>query len=74
MPEQMTDHDILISLNVKVDQFIAGQADHESRLRVLETEKEQLQGSIKTLKGLITGVGILSAVIAAVAAWIVIYK
>jgi hypothetical protein len=65
----ISDHDLLIRLDAKLDQFIHAQDDHEARLRVVESTRDQLNGSIRTLKGIISFIGLLAAIAAALGTW-----
>jgi hypothetical protein len=63
------DHDLLIRIETKVDSFLAASSDHEVRLRGVEADREQLQGSIRALKAVAGALGLFVAAFGALAAW-----
>lgn len=50
MNDNLSDHDLLIRLDAKMDNFITGQSDQEVRIRSLEAGDEQRKGAIVTLR------------------------
>lgn len=72
--QQTTDHDLLIELKTTMVGLVAevrqsnlqnqqSLGDHETRLRLLEKGAEQRDGSIKTLKWVVTVIAPVSAVV-----------
>jgi len=53
---QREDHDALIRVEAKIDNFISSQADHEVRLRSLEN-------TFGTIKGLKWSIGIIGTIL-----------
>lgn len=47
---QRQDHDALIRVETKIDSFISAQADHEARIRIVESNNDKLQGTIRGLR------------------------
>lgn len=72
--ETLSDHDLLIRLDTKVDQFINNQADHEARLRVLKSNQDEMHGSIRALKAIISVVGVIAALASAIGTWELLKK
>lgn len=69
-----TDHDLLIRLEAKVDAFIKSQNDHEARLRIIESEREQLIGSIRALRWISGFLGLLAGLAAAMGTWALVVR
>jgi hypothetical protein len=42
--ESMSDHDLLIGLDVKLDNLLVCQKDHEDRIRSLESDRGKILG------------------------------
>lgn len=68
---QMEDHSLLIRLESKVDTFITSQLDHETRLRVLESESKRWEGGIKALRWLVAILGLIATLVEPLIAWYV---
>lgn len=69
MQETNGDHDLLIRIETKVDAFLAAQVDHETRLRIVEADREQIQGSLRVLKGIAGILGFFVAAASMIATW-----
>lgn len=54
---QRADHDVLTRVEAKIDSFISGQADHETRIRLLEGDGDRLAGTVKGLRWSIAAMG-----------------
>lgn len=78
----VTDHDLLIRLDQKLDSHIAevrqsttllanSDTDHETRIRGLENSGNELQGSIRALRWII---GILTLAVGSIATFIIAFK
>jgi len=65
----ISDHDLLIRLDTKIDQFLSAQADHELRLRTVESDRDKALGSIRTLKGLSALLLLIATCAGALATW-----
>lgn len=75
------DHDLLIRLDQKLDSHIAevrqnnanftfNATDHETRIRVLERDADQQKGTIRTLKYILTALGVVAAIADPLLFWI----
>ena len=49
---QLSDRDLLITLNTKVDDLKAGASDHEARIRTLEAKQQVAAGAASGRMGL----------------------
>lgn len=72
MEQQMqSDHDLLVTLVAKVDAFIAGQTDHEARLRVLEKSENRNEGAQGASKGFVATLIAIMAVAEPIVFWLI---
>lgn len=74
MQDNGSDHDLLIRLETKVDNFIGAQTDHEIRLRLVEANREQMEGAIKSLKGIVALIGVVATIAGALGTWALLIK
>lgn len=64
MGESPSDHDLLISIGIKLDQALSRQLDHEVRMRTIEEKLQQASGGWKA----VVSIGALAG---ALGAWLV---
>lgn len=71
MQQMQSDHDLLVSLNTKVDAFIVTNTDHEARIRVLEKSQSTDEGASGASKGFVTILISVVAVVEPIVFWLI---